>query len=85
MFFLMGCFGTLGFFVHLVFIINASQNNGIVILNYNSSGEMIFEIILFSSLFLFSLFVTAFLLFKKGDNQIENDKHKKETLKVIYS
>jgi len=73
MFFLMGCFGTLGFFVHLVFIINASQNNGIVILNYNGSGEMFFEIILISSLFLFSLFITVFLLFKKGETLIENE------------
>lgn len=69
MIFLMGCFGALGWFVHLFFIINASLNNGIVIIDYNSSGEMVFQILLFSFLFLFSLCTTGFLLFKKGEHK----------------
>jgi len=68
MFYVMGCFGTLGWFVHLFFIINASLNNGIVILIF-TSGEIFVLILLCSSLFLFSLFMTLFLAFKTGKTQ----------------
>ena len=78
MFFTMGCFGTSAWFMHLFYILSAffndksiglgyKPNSGLVVLSYNESGEMFFEIFLFSIIFLFSLFTTIFILFKRRE------------------